>query len=198
MTTLYVPGGSPMHRLAAGWKLLGLFAIALALSLMTPSWWVVGLSVAVPAACYAVSGLAWRHVRRDLRQMVLLVVFMAAVQLLFMDPLVAVSNTMRVVAVVLLAQVLTRTTRVQAMIDVVQTALGPLRPLGVSPEKIGLAMALALTSIGQISAIIAQVRDAQRTRGVRLAPWSWLVPVLVLTLRHADDVGDALDARGVV
>lgn len=59
-------------------------------------------------------------------------------------------------------------------------------------------MGLTMTSIGQVGALITQVRDAQRSRAVRLAPWSWVVPVMVLTLQHADQIGDALEARGVL
>ena len=70
------------------------------------------------------------------------------------------------------------------------------RPAALCFVGSGVAMALAITSIGQVAGIVTQVRQAQRSRGVRLAPWAWVMPVLVLTLRHADDVGDALQARG--
>jgi len=30
-----------------------------------------------------------------------------------------------------------------------------------------------------------------------MAPWAWVLPLLVLSLKHADDVGDALAARGI-
>ncbi|XNY99806.1 hypothetical protein ACL90Y_08565 [Micrococcus luteus] len=41
------------------------------------------------------------------------------------------------------------------------------------------------------------MRSAQASRGVRMRPWAWILPLVVLSLKHADDVGDALAARGV-
>ena len=179
MISLYLPGTSPIHCAPAWLKLLVLALGAIVLSLLPNSWGLAAAAFLLPALAYAAAGLSARIMARD-----------------FSPPLAAVCNTARVLAVVLLAQVLTRTTRVQEMVEVAQTCLRPLRRVGVSPTAVGLAMALAITSIGQVAGIVTQVRQAQRSRGVRLAPWAWVMPVLVLTLRHADDVGDALQARG--
>lgn len=196
MISLYLPGTSPIHRAPAWLKLLVLALGAIVLSLLPNSWGLAAAAFLLPALGYAAAGLSVRIMVRDLRAMLLLVVFLVGTQLIFSPPLAAVCNTARVLAVVLLAQVLTRTTRVQDMVEVAQTCLRPLRRVGVSPTAVGLAMALAITSIGQVAGIVTQVRQAQRSRGVRLAPWAWVMPVLVQTLRHADDVGDALQARG--
>lgn len=198
MINLYLPGNSPLHRAPAGAKLLALAVLAVLLTALPPSWMLVGLSVLIPGAAYLLARMPATVVLRDLRATSLLVVFLVATQLIFSTPMAAVGNTARVLGVVLLAQAITRTTRVEDMIALTERALGPLRRVGVRPDRVGLAMALALTSVGQIGQITHQVRDAQRSRGVRLAPWSWVMPVLVLSLRHADEVGDALDARGVV
>ena len=45
--------------------------------------------------------------------------------------------------------------------------------------------------------LAAEVRDAQRARGVRPSLRAALVPFVVLSLRHADQLGEALAARGV-
>lgn len=198
MINLYLPGNSPLHRAPAGAKLLALAVLAVLLTALPPSWTLVGLSVLIPGAAYLLARMPATVVLRDLRATSLLVVFLVATQLIFSTPMAAVGNTARVLGVVLLAQAITRTTRVEDMIALTERVLGPLRRVGVRPDRVGLAMALALTSVGQIGQIAHQVRDAQRSRGVRLPPWSWVMPVLVLSLRHADEVGDALDARGVV
>ena len=56
---------------------------------------------------------------------------------------------------------------------------------------------LVLSSSGPLRALPEQIRHAQAARGVRMRPWAWRLPLLVFTLKHADDVGDALAARGV-
>lgn len=198
MTDLYRPGSSMLHRMPAGAKLLMLAVLALGLSLLPVSWATAGTCLGLLLVVPMLGGQSPRRLLRDLRGLVLLVVFLVGTQLLFNGVQEAASNTARVVCVLVLAQTLTRTTPVPAMVETVERGLSPLRRLGLRPERVSLAMALAMTSIGQIAAFFDQVRDAQRSRGVRLMPWSWFMPLLVLSLRHADQVGDALQARGIV
>lgn len=196
MISLYVPGASPLHRMRAGWKLAGFALIALVVSFLPAGWWTAAVLVALPVVGFAVARLGPRLLWHDARRLAVLLVFLVVTQLIFLDPVQAATNTARVLSLVLLAGVITRTTPVEGMIETAERLFGPFRRFGVRPERIGLALALVLTSVGQLSAVIRQVREAQRSRGVRLAPWSWVVPVLVLSLKHADDVGDALLARG--
>lgn len=197
MISLYVPGASPVHRAPTGVKLLALAVVALGLSLAPVSWWTCLACAALPVAAFALAGLGPRLLLRELRRIWLLLLFLAATQLIFLAPVVAATNTLRVVAVVLLAQCVTRTTPVEGIVETAERLLRPFRRFGARPERVGLAMALTLSAVGQLGEIVRQVRDAQRSRGVRLAPWAWVMPVLVLSLRHADDVGDALEARGL-
>ncbi|WP_129359777.1 energy-coupling factor transporter transmembrane component T family protein [Rothia uropygioeca] len=197
MISLYYPGYSFVHRLPAGIKLLLFALFALVLSLAPATWWTIGVCIAIAPAGYALAGLGIGLFLRDLRGLVVLVAFLAVTQAVFLEPLEAVRNTVRVISVIMLAQVVTRTTPVQGMIETCERVLGPFRRLGINPERVGLAMALTLTSVNQLGGIIREVRDAQKARGVRIAPWAWVMPVLVLTLQHADQVGDALEARGI-
>jgi biotin transport system permease protein len=79
---------------------------------------------------------------------------------------------------------------------VLQSLLRPLRRVGVDPEAVSMAVSLTLTMVPVVAGLAQRVRDAERARGVRLGVRG-VVPLLVLTLRHADQVGDALAARGV-
>lgn len=197
MISLYHPGASLLHRTPAGIKLAGFALLALALFFLPVAWGSVGGLLVLPVFGYALAGLPARLLLTDLRRLLMLLVFLVVTQLIFLDLLTAATNTARVISIVLLAQVLTRTTEIESIIATAERLFAPLRRFGANPAKIGLAMALVLTSVGQLSAMIRQVRDAQRSRGVRLPPWSWVVPTLVLALKHADDVGDALTARGL-
>lgn len=201
MTSLYLPGTSILHRMPAGAKLLGFALVALTVSLLPVSWATTALCLALPVVGYGLARIPLRQLWRNLRQLVWLLAFLVITQLIFLDVVAAATNTSRVIGLVLLAGLITHTTRVEAMIDTVECLLSPLRRFGVRPEKLGLALALAMTALGQLSAVIGQVRLAQRSRGVRMPPWrwmsAWVVPVLVLSLKHADDVGDALVARGL-
>ena len=197
MISLYHPGTSLLHRSPAGLKLVGFAGLALALFLLPAGRGSVAALLVLPALGYALAWLPPRLLLTDLRRLLMLLTFLAVTQLIFLDPVTAATNSARVICIVLLAQVLTRTTKIESIITTAERLFAPLRRFGANPAKIGLAMALVLTTVGQLSAVIGQVREAQRSRGVRLAPWSWVVPTLVLSLKHADDVGDALTARGL-
>jgi biotin transport system permease protein len=180
-----------------GGKLVSFALVALGLSFAPATWWTIGVCLVIAPVAYALAGLGMRLLFKDLRGLLLILVFLAVTQAIFLEPIDAVRNTVRVLAIILLAQVVTRTTPVQGMIETCERVLGPFRRFGVNPERIGLAMALTLTSVNQLGAIVKEVKDAQKARGVRIAPWAWVMPVLVLTLQHADQVGDALEARGL-
>jgi biotin transport system permease protein len=48
-----------------------------------------------------------------------------------------------------------------------------------------------------IAGFATDIRDAQRARGVRVGPHTAVVPLLVLSLKHSDELAEALAARGV-
>lgn len=130
MISLYVRGTSLIHRLPPGVKILVLALTALGLSLAPAGWAVIGVSLALPPVLYAAASLGWRVFGRDMRQLLLILAFLVITQVLFMPLLAAASNTARVIAVVLMAQVLTRTTPVEEMVLAAQRWMEPLRRFG--------------------------------------------------------------------
>lgn len=196
MISMYRQGNSLLHRMRSGWK-LGVFAVLACVSFFVPvSWWSVAAFAVFPVVVHLLAGFGLGLLCKDLLRLLPILVFLVVTQLIFLDLVDAATNTVRVIALVLAAQTITRTTRMDSIVETVEKLFSPLARFGVAPEKIGLAVSLVLTSVGHLIGTIQQVRDAQKSRGVRLAPWSWLVPVLVLTLKHSDDVADALLARG--
>lgn len=196
MLSLYYPANSLLHRAPTSLKLLLLALGSIALFFLPNSYWSL-LVVGIPVLGYLIARLPLRLLGTDVLRMALLLVFLLITQLIFNEPEVAATVIARLTTIILAAQLFTRTTRIKHLITTVERLTTPLKPLGVNPYKVALAVALMLSALGQIMGFIRQVRDAQRARGVRLAPWSWVVPVLVLSLKHADDVADALTVRGL-
>ncbi|NLZ97665.1 MAG: energy-coupling factor transporter transmembrane protein EcfT [Micrococcus sp.] len=196
MLSLYYPTGSLIHRLSTWLKLLVLAVGSTALIWLPNSYWAL-LTVVVPLLGYFLARLPVRVLGTDLFRLSWLIVFLLITQLIFNEPVQAATVIARLTTIILAAQLFTRTTKIQHLITTVEQLAKPLRPLGVNPYKVALAVALMLSALGQIVGFIGQVRDAQGARGVRLAAWSWVVPVLVLSLKHADDVADALVVRGL-
>jgi biotin transport system permease protein len=197
MIALYRPGTSLLHRMAAGPKILVFAAVALLLSLLPVTVWTVVAAYAVVAVAYVLSQVGIREFGHQLYTIRWMVVVMLIPQFIFLTPLAAVTTTSRVVAVILLAALITLTTRVPDLLDAVERSLGPLRRFGVDPTAIGLLFALTITAIPVIRGFAFTIREAQRARGARPRLSIFVVPLLVLSLKHADDVADALTARGV-
>ncbi|MEV7621195.1 energy-coupling factor transporter transmembrane protein EcfT [Microbacterium sp. NPDC089321] len=202
MLTLYNPGDGWLHRMPAGRKALLLIAVMLGVLLLPPRWWAVGVIAGVSTGAYLAAGLRDRaHGLHELGRQVwslrwVLMITLAG-QLVFLGPEAAVSNSARVAGALALAGLLVLTTRITDLLDACERALSPLRWAGVDAERVSLLLAVTLGTVPVMSRLAGMVRDAQRARGVRASARTFIVPFLVVALKHADELGDALAARGV-
>lgn len=193
---LYEPGHSPVHRLAAGPKFLGLLVFAVLVLVLDEPLALGGCALAVFAG-YVLARISPRRCWQAARLLVpvLIVVFGLQWWLLGLETAFAVS--LRLLAALAAANLFTLTTRVDDLISTVERALGPLRRFGVRPERIGLLVGLTLQAVAALSTIAGQAREAQRARNAERSLPAFAVPFLVRTLRHSDELGEALAARGV-
>jgi biotin transport system permease protein len=199
--SLYRPGSSILHRVPAGAKLLALAILGLAVSFIpreatVPTAILLVAAIVLVVVGYAAARFAPGVLVRQLWDTRWIVLVIAATQLIFLTPWDAVVNVVRVVVIVLLAALLTLTTRSEDLLDALQSVLRPLARFGVDPRRVGLTLSLTITMLPVIASIGERVREAQRARGARLGI-RVVVPMLVLSLKHADDVADALTARGI-
>jgi biotin transport system permease protein len=95
------------------------------------------------------------------------------------------------------AALISLTTRVTDLLDVVSRLLEPARALGIDPERVALLLALTIRAVPVIAGTFHEARDARRARGLERSTRALVTPIVVRTIRHADRVGDALAARGV-
>lgn len=197
MIALYREGNSLLHRAPAGAKVLAFMIIALAITLSADNPLTVSVAAALAIIGYLAAGLGLRTLLAQIHVVRWVIVIMLVTQAIFLPPLVAVTNTGRVLAVIVLAALITLTTRIPALLDATEHALGPLRRIGVDPARIGLLLGMTITTIPVIMAIATRIRDAQRARGVPVRPATFVVPLLILSLKHSDDLADALAARGI-
>lgn len=197
MLSTYRPGTGVLHRLPAGPKMLALATIALAVATLPTTLWAAGVAASVVIVCFAVSGLGVRELGRQSWALRWIVVVTAAGQLIFLGPEPAIANTARVTAALLVASLVPLTTRAEAMLDALERGLAPASRLGVDAERAALLLAVTITTVPVLARLAAEVREAQRARGVRPSLRAAILPFLVLALRHAEQLGDALAARGV-
>ncbi|QHO71223.1 hypothetical protein BHD05_14205 [Marisediminicola antarctica] len=181
----------------AGPKVLIFMALTLAITLAARSAWALPALFALVVGGYLVAGLGMRDLLRQVVVVRWVMLVMLLAQLVFLPPLVAVANTGRVLTVIVLAALITLTTRIPDLLDATERSLAPLRRFGVNPSSIGLLLAMTITAIPVIAGFAASIREAQRARGVPLRIGTFVVPLLVMALKHSDDLADALVARGV-
>lgn len=193
---LYEPGSSPLHRLGAGWKLLALLVFAVLLfALAAPIPLLVLLGAVVVG--YALARLRARRCWQATRFVVPMVAVVFLVQWWMLDLGSAAVVSLRLLAAIGAANLFTLTTKVDDLITAVQRGLRPLRRVGARPERVGLLIGLTMRAIASLSSIASETREAQRARGAERSVSAFAVPFLVRTLRHADELGEALAARGV-
>jgi biotin transport system permease protein len=197
---LYVPRVSLVHRMPAGWKLLALAGLSL-LVFVVPTLPVAGGALAaVVVVGLAVARLPVSVLARQARAVLWWLVALFVLHSLVTDVLTGTFTVLRLLALVLAAAVVTATTRVTAMVAVVERVCWPLQWIGVRPARIGLVIAMALRFIPLITERVDRIREAQAARGGTVRGPRGLirtvVPLLVQVLQLAHTVAEALDARG--
>ena len=197
---LYQPGDSVLHRLPASVKLAALLVLG-ACSFLLDETWQGAVAVLVALALYPVAGLGPRVGWTQVRPLVVLLAVLGAFHTLVNGIDRALLVVLLVLGLVLLAGLVTLTTRTSEVVDVVVRLAGPLhRPLrvvGLDPERLGLLVALSIRAVPVVAGLAAEVRDAQRARGLESDPRAFAVPLIIRSIRHADTVAEALVARGL-
>lgn len=193
---LYEPGRSPLHRLPAGAKLVGLGLLLTAI-VVASSMPAVAVGAGLTVLLYGMAGVGWRVALSQVWPLRWFAAVLLAVQWWLAGPEQAAVSVGGLVVAVSLAGLVTVTTRVTAMTSAFATVMRPLSVVGVDPERVALVLALGVRAVPLVAGLAAEVREAHRARGLPLDPRTYGVPLVVRTLRHADAVGDALAARGL-
>jgi len=197
MQTLYVEGNSPMHRLSPRVKLLSLTAFAILLFIGHNLLLLSG-AVLTAAVLYGTVGLPLGEALRRLRPIFLTIAVVALFNFIFNPWQAALVPVLRLTALMLLAASVTATTSITEFIDEVTALARPLERTGrVQADDIGLALGLVLRFVPEIVNRYQAIREAHRARGLKVRPTSLLAPLIILTLKDADNVAAAIDARRI-
>ena len=193
---LYEPGSSVLHRLPAGWKLLGMLLAVVAVVLARAPWQLAAGALAV-AVGYLVARIPPLVAWTQLWSLRWLIGVVALFQVIFAGWQQAIMVCGTLLLSVAIATLVTLTTRVSELLDVLQRLLRPTRRLGVDPDRIALALALTIRAIPLMAQVVRSVAEARKARGLGFSLRALATPAVVRALRTADAIGDALVARGV-
>ncbi|QUS36689.1 CbiQ family ECF transporter T component [Falsirhodobacter algicola] len=195
MIALTSPIRTPWHRIPPAPKLVALVVLTagvLALERPLP----LALLLAGVAGGYAAGGRAFMaEGARVMRPLLPLILVLAAWHLVLRAPEAGAVLILRILAAVGAANLVTMTTRLDAMIALVTRLARPLAPV-LPPKALALAIALMIRFIPVAAARHAAARDAWRARSPSRPGWRTVPAVLLGTLDDADHVAEALRARG--
>lgn len=195
--SLYVEGNSLVHRVPLPVKLVVLCFLAIALFLVRSPWLLAPVPV-VAAIVYLSTGQSARQALSRLKPVFFTVLLVAFFSLIAVSPQEAALQILRLTALMLFAAAVTATTTVNAFISTITSAARPLERLGLCrADDIGLAFGLVVRFVPEIMVRYAALRDAHKARGLRLRPFTLISPLIILTLREADQIAQAIDARSL-
>jgi biotin transport system permease protein len=196
MISLTSPVETRAHGWPAGVKLAGLCAATMVLFAIT-SLTVHGGFLALMLVAYALPGA--RFFKTGVGRLRILWPFVALILIwhaITADLANGAIIVLRMITAVGLANLVTMTTQLSQMVDVVNWLLTPLRRLGVNTRgvEIGIAMVIRFTPVlvqkGQMLAL------SWRARSVKRLGWRVVIPFAVLAIDDAEHVAEALRARG--
>ena len=196
MISLTSPVRTRAHGWPAGPKLAGLAVATTALFLISgPA--LQALALAAVLALYALPGRDFlRHGLRQLRVLwpfVLLLLVWHAVSGGWVQ---GVAIALRMTSTVALANLVTMTTTLGELTDLLHRLLAPLRRIGLPVRLVeaGIPLVIRFTPV-----LITKGRllvEAWRARSPRRANWNIVLPMALLALDDADHLAEALRARG--
>lgn len=193
---LYLPGRTWLHRLGVGPKFALMVVVSL-VPLLVRQPWLSGAFLLATAALVLSTRQGWRRCIFLPRGIWIMAALLVAYQLIWgtwQDGLMLVAN---LVICLYASRILTLTTPAPVLLDALVTAARPVRWVGGSPERVGLAASLMLRSIPFLFGSFENVRAAARARGLERNPLAQLTPVVVGAVAYARATGEALAARGL-
>lgn len=193
--SVHVPGGSPIHRMAAGSKLAGLAGVVLVAFLVT-SPVVLGALFLLSIAAAAIARLPPAALWRQLKGAVLLLSGLALFQLWLEGPAAATELCLRFASAILLATVVSATTRLSDTIAVIECCLSPFSGIGIHPARVAFAVAMTIRFVPLLMEEADRIREAQAARGRASSLVALAVPLVGAGIRIAEGMAEAIAARG--
>ena len=189
MISLYQSGNSFLHRLSAGPKLASLFVVLAAIGLATAHPFLAATSFLFTWMFYLLAGVSSKRFLLQVWRFGYIALFVFLPQLYFGGIERAVGFTFATLSALLLAALLSMTTRTIELVAIMQK---------VSRSKsFALIVALSINSIALVSNLAKNIVEASAARGVKPNRIRQIVTLFVVSLKFADDYAESLAARGI-
>ena len=185
-----------LHKLPAGFKLLFIASATVVFFWVEDPLVLLASLVLVLLVYFALGREAVLRLKL-FRLMLPILAIVGAFQFLASGPAEALASVSRLALMVLLADLVSMTTPMIAMMDAFLPVLRPLRYTGLDPSQLALAFALVIRFVPVLLDDWLRRREAWRARGGSRGSWRLVAPWIAGLLRIADHIAEALDARGL-
>ena len=197
LTSLHVEGTSLLHRIPVKPKLAALMVFGLGLYLVDQPL-LLSAALVLTGLLYLSTGIRLSEGLRRLKPVLFTIAFLASVNLLLLSPIEALVTTLRLVAILFLAAAVTASTAIAEFMAAVTDLARPLERLGLmKAADLGLALGLVLRFVPEIAERYAALKEAHAARGIPVKLSRMLGPLIISTLKDADRIAEAIDARGI-
>ena len=220
----YIPVDSVLHRNDPRAKIIAMFILLVAIFLPA-GWWAYLLLGAVLLLGLALSKLKLSFILKSFKPMMFMMFFLLIVNILSvhtgdlwltLGPVTvysdAVLNTLyivvRLILMIMLTTMLTATTKPLELTLGLEYLMKPLHRIGVPTHEIAMMISITLRFIPTIIEETMRIMNAQKSRGVDfdegklkekiMAVLSLIVPLFSVAFQRADDLANAMEARGYV
>ncbi len=220
----YLPLNSIMHRMDPRFKIMAMFIVMI--SIFIPSGFQsYGLIAAVVLVALFISKLSLGMIVKSLKPMMFMLVFLTIINALvlrtgtviftlysftlYSDALSQTAYiTVRLVLMIMTTTILTASTKPLDLTLGIEDLLKPFKRFGFPAHEIAMMISIALRFIPTLIEETNRIMKAQASRGVDLkegnlkeklmAVLSLIVPLFVSSFQRAEELADAMEARGYV
>ncbi len=197
LTSLHVEGKTLLHRIPVKPKLFGLMIFGLALYFVDQLL-VLTATLVLTGLLYFSTGVGLQEGLRRLKPVLFTIAFLAAANLLLLSPEEALVTTLRLIAILFLAAAVTASTTIADFMAAVTDLARPLERLGLmKAADLGLALGLVLRFVPEIAERYEVLKEAHAARGIPVKLSRMLGALIISTLKDADRIAEAIDARGI-
>jgi energy-coupling factor transport system permease protein len=218
----YLPMNSPIHKMDPRAK-IGAMLIALVAIFFPAGWLGYAVIFAVVACVIILSKLSWGFIWKAMKPMMFMLFFLLVINILVVktgDEWLALGSftiysdaviqtlyiAVRLLLMIMITTCLTATTKPLDMTLGIEDLLKPFQKIGVPSHEIAMLISIALRFIPDLIDETERIMKAQESRGVDMkegklservmAILSLIVPLFVSAFQRAEDLANAMEARG--
>lgn len=218
----YIPTNSWMHKIDPRFKLIGMIIMLVAIFLPAGWWGYLFLGIVLVIALM-VSKLKFKYLYKSFKPMFFMMIFLLIINILMLKEGTIVLDlgfikvysqalyqtayiAIRLILMISVTTILTATTKPLDMTLGIEDLLKPLVRFGVPAHEIALMISIALRFIPTLIEEAQRIMKAQSSRGVDFDEGSFkekvtgilslIVPLFVSSFQRAEDLAEAMEARG--